>query len=255
MSKAEDKVKRIIEVVESILKHHGDPFSINVQLLFDELNNLLPEIMKEDLMLDITTVDALVNLIKAQDNWIRMESSLLVLGPLLALLKVKKYSLEELAQELTNAWTPIVEVEYLSKEAIKKGLEYIQGKRKYFLSTEEGEYVRKTSLNELEELGFLGEAFTQYINKFKRNLIEKLNKKQKLRLWDIIYSDDYHETLINALALSHILTMNLVSLAINPLTNEIFITKARNGEALSFPIVVTREQWMGEKKRLKEKST
>jgi len=232
VSKLEKLIDEILELLEKAKRREINPFDVDVKSLLDELSKLFPKLRSEDeYSLDMKALHSLALLIKEQEEFVRSESALLVLGPLLALLRARVMSSEELATLFIESWNPIVELEQLTTERMEQALDYWIKLTKYGVR-------REKSLPSISDV-----VFERKLEEVEKELKEKLGESGKVDYWNFIVSNDFRETVFRAYCISFLATQGKILLYRNPLGDEIFILPPEDTESpgSSMVIVISKD--------------
>ncbi len=248
VSRLEKLIDEILELLEKAKRREIDPFDVDVKSLLDELSKLFPKLRSEDeYSLDMKALHSLALLIKEQEEFVRSESALLVLGPLLALLRARVMSSEELATLFIESWNPIVELEQLTTERMEQALDYWIKLIKYGIRREKSLpsiSVGLVDYNYLRETGLVYDVvFERKLEEVEKELKEKLGRSGKVDYWNFIVSNDFRETVFRAYCISFLATQGKISLYRNPLGDEIFILPPEDTESpgSSMVIVISKD--------------
>lgn len=247
---------RIIDLCESVKKRGLDPFDVEVREFFDRLRELLPRIRKqEELYLDIQAVLGLAEVVSQQGEWIKSKSSMLYLDPLLIMLKLHALPSKELADVLTQAWHPIIDLESLSPHGIREAKEYWNNlpsldERWRDLETTEvltGEVARR----ELARMGILSdEDFAAMLDRAWRELKNAAGERGEISYWDFISERSFEETVMKAWFVSFLVSYGYATLELEPLEEEITLKplpkpqKLEQVATFSVPISISRSEWL-----------
>jgi len=247
---------RVIDLCESVKKKGLDPFDVEVREFFDRLRELLPKLRKEDeFYLDIRAVLGLADVVYQQGEWVKHRSSALYLDPLLIMLKIHALPPKELAEVLARAWYPIVDIECLTPDGIRKATEYWENlpsmeERLRGLEVTEvltGELAKK----ELAKMGvFSEEDFVALLDKSWRELREFAGEKGEVSYWAFISDRSFEGTVLRAWIVSFLVSYGYATMEIKPIEEEIVLKplpKPEKPEQLatfSVPIAISREEWL-----------
>jgi hypothetical protein len=256
MKERQELLLRIIDLCESVRKRGLDPFDVEVREFFDRLRELLPRLRShEDLYLDIQAVLGLAEVVFQQEEWIKHKSSMLYLDPLLIMLKLHALPARDLAEVLVRSWHPIIELESLSPEGVREGMEYWKNlpsldERWRELETTEimtGEVARR----ELARMGILSdEDFAAVLDKTWRELKERAGERGEISYWEFISERSFEETVVKAWLVSFLVTYGYATLELKPLEDEITLRPLPKPQRLervatfSVPIAISRAEWL-----------
>jgi len=225
--RAEDRVREVLKRVVSVLESGGDPFTLDVVSLFDELREVLLELEDWGLALDAETVRRIAELIKRQEEWVEGRTSTLSLYPFLALVKLASLQPRELALEFLRAWRPVVSLDVLSLSDLFLGLEYLGTRFKP---------VRPVLLEEVpvfEDYALESLNLPEVIDEAREELLKTLKDEGRVGYLDFVKGD-----IIKAYAVSLACSEGEASLEIDPLSGEVYVVPPREGEYESIAIIV-----------------
>jgi len=234
----EEQLKARIRTIKRIIEERKDPFTVDISSLLDDLRFFLEKYGEKILHLDAEAIENIVMLLVEQEEWLKMESQLLGLSSLAALMTLRKAPLKKIASIFLAAWIPQVYRDHLTLREIKRGLKYIEAFRRLPKKPKVGEEDTLGLVNEkfLKYLGIIGEKdFKKKLSEYALKIASQLEKNSRIEYWDaIIDENDYRKTVENALLLSHLISRGNLAIEIDPLKEKIFIVKeGKNGSKRS----------------------
>ncbi|MBS7614774.1 hypothetical protein KEJ18_03470 [Candidatus Bathyarchaeota archaeon] len=249
-----EELLRIIETCQSIENKGLNPFLINVDDLVSVIRQYFPNWSDPDeLCLDAEALNKIATVIKMQSEWIKQRATSLYRDPFLVEEKLRILSIERIAEIFMEAWHPIVELEQVTMGSLEAALRYWtelapldeRWRRENLLLAE----TSPTSREELIKQGILlSETFTEELEKLW-NELKAVARGRKIRYWDFIGSETYHETVRRAYLTSFLITYGYAALDVQPLEEEVFLqpfekpVSKENTPAFSFPISISFEEW------------
>ena len=232
------KLRELLEELTETLRKASDPFKIDIRYFIGELEKILPELTDEDLIVDAEILEQIAEVIKEQEEWVKGRSSLLVLGPFIALLKISTLSKQELAKELANAMHPIIELEQITWTDVLRALNYLSLRKRFVLEEVQGQETKIITGRKLEELGLIAKIdLRKVVEEVEEEIAKKISKNKLVDYSEIIADDEPLKRFFKAYAISYLATMGRISIFYNPLKEKYFIVKApQNGEYQSIVI-------------------
>lgn len=253
--KKRELMLRIIDLAKSVREKGIDPFEVEVEELFQRLQEIFPEVEDpEELLLDVRAVLGLTDVVSQQGDWIKHKSSLLYFDPMLVQWKLRELSEKQLARVLTKSWHPIVELECISRPGIRESVDYWTNlaplsERGIELETTEvspGEVGRDA----LSELGVESEKdFNDMMEKTWRELKKAAENEGRISYWDFVDAKDFHKTVRQAWLVSFLVSYGYATLEIQPLEEKIIIKPREEREtpeeevSSSIPIPISYSDW------------
>jgi len=234
--RAEARLREILEELLAAL-NSPDPFSVDLPRVLKELAELLPSLSEYGLEMDAEALYYVAELIARQEEWVKGRSALLVLGPFVAMLKVLALSTKELAQELLKAWNPIVELEQVTFADILRGLEYLEERGKPLPLPEAALPLSYAGFELLEELGLVaGPELEEAVGEVRELLRGEFERRGYALYREVVACDSLRKTYLRAYAISHLATSGEVSIAMDPVSGEVYVTPPGEGEVVSIAI-------------------
>mgnify|MGYP005645934519 CR=1 FL=1 len=235
------RLRKLLEEIVETEKASPDPFKINVRRLLDELSLLLPMIKDEDLELDSEILSRLADVVLRQEEWVRERSTTLLIGQLIALLKLRTMDKIDLTLELLNAWNPIVELEQVTLALLIRSLEYLRDRRLYRLpEASEGE-ARRLSLKDLVSMQMISNGS---LEKALRTVMERImhafRRIERIDYYDVVRGKNCFETYLNAYALACLASEGKVSITYDPLEDKYYVVRPGDDQAYYSIIVLLR---------------
>lgn len=251
-----EELQRIISMLTSVEERGLDPFLINVEDVIAVLRQYFPEWeLPDDLVLDAETIQHLASVIKMQSEWVKHRSTSLYTDPFLLEEKIRRLSREQLASIFLKSWHPTVELEQISPHSIMQAIQYWnelipmdeRWQKTAYTETEMG----VTSRKELIEQRVLAEKmFSEELEAFWQELIQKAGESEKIKYWDFVGSDTFDETARRAYLTSFLVTYGYATLEINRLEEEIFIKPYKTPirldgkkQVMSVPVPINFDDW------------
>ncbi|MBX5326314.1 MAG: hypothetical protein ACQXXH_00180 [Candidatus Bathyarchaeia archaeon] len=252
-----EELQRIIAMCMSVEERGLDPFLVDVEDLIKVIREYFPEWkLPEDLVLDAETIHHLASVIKMQSEWVKHRSTSLYTDPFLLEEKIRRLSREQLATIFLKSYHPIVELEQISPHSLMQAVQYWKDliplderwKRVEYTETSMG----VTSREEMIEQKVIAEKrFSEELEAFWRELLQKTGEKEKIEYWDFIGSDDFKETVRRAYLASFLVTYGYATLEIDRLEEIVFIKPHKKPipltgkkEVVSVPVSVSYDDWM-----------
>lgn len=252
-----EELQRIIDMLKSVEERRLDPFLINVEDIIAVIQEYFPEWeLPEDLVLDAETIQHLASVIKMQSEWVKHRSTSLYTDPFLLEEKIRRLSREQLASVFLKSWHPTVELEQISPHSIMQAIQYWnelipldeRWQQTAYTETETG----VTSREELIEQKVLAEKmFSEELETFWQELIQKVGENEKIKYWDFIGSDTFDKTVQRAYLTSFLVTYGYATLEIHRLEEEIFIKPYKEPirldgkkQVISVPVPVSSDDWV-----------
>lgn len=211
------------------------------------LKKHLPDWDVIDVMLkDSEAMQQLVAIVKLQDQWIKHRASALYIDPLLLELKIQLISKEELAECFAKCWHPIAQLDQLTARGLEKAFVYWRelvpfGERFKDQFGSYGQQAGSIGLEELESLSiFTKEEFEVRLNAIRNELAERSNGRE-IDYREFIAGKDPEETALRGYLVAFVVTEGTATLRVDPLTEQIFISKSEgkpDDETKSVAIVV-----------------
>jgi hypothetical protein len=252
-----EELQRIIDMFKSVEERGLDPFLINVEDVIAVIREYFPEWeLPEDLVLDAETVQHLASVIKIQSEWVKHRSTSLYTDPFLLEEKIRRLSREQLASIFLKSWHPTVELEQISPHSIMQAIQYWNELIPMDERWQETAYTKTemgvTSRNELVEQKLLAEKmFSEELETFWQELIQKAGQNEKIKYWDFIGEDTFDKTVRRAYLTSFLVTYGYATLEIDRLEEEIFIKPYGKPvrldgkkQVVSVPVSISFEDWV-----------
>ncbi|HDJ89588.1 MAG TPA: hypothetical protein ENG40_02715 [Thermoprotei archaeon] len=245
------RLVKIIELTKNIYENRIDPFKIDLNKIVEELAELFPRLKSaEEIGLDIEALYNIALLVKERGEWVKSESSLLVLGPLFAFLRVKLFEPEELAKIFLESWHPIICLNQITTMRLLSALKYWLSLEKY--GRKRMEVIRnigpdKIGFDELKKHGFLSEeGFRDIVLRFSKRIEKMFAERDRIDYWQCIMDKSFSKTVENAYALSFLVSRGIYFIDIEPLSGKIFVYKKMPRKMVSSSIVTTisYEEWL-----------
>jgi len=237
-----------------------DPFLIDVDDVISTVKEYFPEWeIPEDLCLDAETIHGLASVIKLQSEWVRHRSTSLYTDPFLLEEKLTRIGKEEIVETFVNAWHPIVEFEQISLHSLAEAFRYWESllpMKERWKEFPPAEFERSLATREelIRQRILQDKAFSEELENFWQELKNQVGTKGergKIRYWDFVGAETYHETVHRAFMTSFLVTYGYATLEVHPLEEEIFIkpyeeqmAKIGEKQLVSIPIAVSAEDWM-----------
>lgn len=214
----------LVELVETE-KASPDPFSINVRSFLEKLSEVFPLLRDEDLPIDAEILSKIADIIGEQEEWLTTRTSLLALGQLVALIKIRSFESAELARDFVNAWRPIVEMEQVTFTDILRSLSYLDDRMIFRLVPERSE-LQRFSEKDLEELGLASKVnLKDFIRRMEVRISEILEERSYIEYGEIVRGRTLVETYLNAYAVAYLSTRGSFGIAYDPIKDKYYITK------------------------------
>ncbi len=221
------KLRSLLDELVETVKSTTDPFKVDVKKILDELSKLLPALRDEHLVLDSEILSHIVEVVRDQEEWVKNRSSMLVLGPFIALLKISSLSERELARDLALSWHPIVELEQITFTEIMRALNYLSTRKSFKPDFLERGELKTVGVGDLENLGILSELDLQEIlDNIRQEVKRRLSGGGILEYFDFVKGESMLETFIRAYVISYLATMGELSIIHDPLKEEYYILEA-----------------------------
>ncbi len=224
------RLEEILDEVSATLRSSSDPFSVRVLEILDELRDLLPRMRDEDLLMDSEIILKLAEVVREQGEWLRRESTVAALGRIIALLKLSMDP-RSLAEELLEAWSPIVDLEQVTLADVHRSLSYLQEKR---IAPPSREMI--TLRGSLKEI-IPEEPDLEEILDEVREIVRKMEEPIPYRK---VVSGSPKEVLLKAYAIAFLASSGEISLVLDPVEEELYVTKPSPGKFFSYVIPVRR---------------
>ncbi len=255
----QEKLQRIIEMCIAIENHSIDPFSLNVDDIIKIVKEYFPDWKHPDeLRLDAEALHHLASVIKMQSEWVKHRSTLLYTDPFLLEQKIQQMSKEQMVEVFVQAWTPLVEAEQITLNAIAQSLLYWEALAPIDQRWKEVEAavvpMGNASRDELIKQRVLSNIeFSQELDGYWQELkdcVAKNGQEGKIRYWDFIGVDTYEGTVQRAFLASFLVTYGYATLEIDRLEELVFLkpyaeqrTELLTQQSNSVPIAVSFEEW------------
>jgi hypothetical protein len=215
-------LKEIVETCEAIERRRFNPFFLDLDLAVKTLRTYYPLWEKrEDLMLDAETVKKLSRVLTLQNVQLLFQSSRMCGDPAVIQEKIMRAGVKDLAQAMLNSLHPVVELEQLTIQSLKKGLEY-WGSLKPFIErirgrkTASGLSPVRAELSNLLESGVLQvEDFTSYLEGVLKELHGEFDLKGAVDYWDFVKRGGFSSTVDRAYAVSFLVSYGMVKMEVN----------------------------------------
>ena len=200
-----ERLQVIIDMCTAIETRQVDPFTLNlddiigvVQQYFPHWNHL------EELKLDAEALHHLASVVKIQSEWVKHRSTSLYTDPFLLEEKIRQTSKQGMLDVFASAWTPLVESEQLTLNALSQGLLYWDalpplGNRWKDINVSAVD-AGQVSRDELVKQRVLGDReFGEELDCYWRQLKDKAAEHGgKIAYWDFIGAATYEETVQRA---------------------------------------------------------
>ena len=252
-----ERLQRVIDLCESVEERGLDPFTVDVEDILAVVREYFQEWeLPEELCLDAEAIHRLASIIKLQSDWVKHQSTSLYTDPFLLEEKLERLGKEELADLFLEIWQPIVELEQLSPHSLAEAIKYWKNllpiserwPETFSPETETGATTRE----ELIKQRILAEkAFPETLEMVWKELKLKVSGVGKIRYWDFVGADTYHETIKRAYLTSFLVTYRYATLEVHRLEEEIFIkpfekpaSAIGKKQLVSIPVSVSFEEWM-----------
>ncbi len=252
---AREELRRIIGLCKSVEEKGLDPYLVDVDDLIKVIKDYFPRWKNiEDLCLDTEALNHIASVIRMQSEWIRYRATALYRDPFLIEEKIRKMSVEDMAEIFLRSWRPIVEFEQLTINSFREALKYwsdlLPLSERWQRIGYEKIGLQMMTREEMVEEGLLSsESFAVELEKMWRELKDAALKKGKVRYWDFIGSDTYEATARRAYLTSFLVTYGYARMEVNYLEEEIFLlpneepSPKEDAELISFPIPISFEEW------------
>jgi len=258
---AREELLRIINLCKSVELKGLDPYLVDIEDLIKVIRNHFPMWRNsEDLCLDAEALNQISSVVRMQGEWVKKRATRLYRDPLLIEERIRSLPSNKLAEIFLEVWRPIIELEQLTIKCFREALKYWgdllplseRWKKTGYIKTES----QKIAIEEAIKEGALSdESFMVNLEKMWLELRNASPKGGKIRYWGFIFSDTYKETTRRAYLASFLVTHGYARLEIDLLEGEIFIVPndkpvpPLEGEAISFPITISLEEWRRWKER------
>jgi len=241
-----EKLEKVIEQCKLIEDGLLQPFSINVEDLILVLRKCFPECKTlEERQIDSEALYRVSSVIAIQSEWVKRRTTSMYRDPFLLEEKIKNLNGEKILSIFLKCWRPIIFVEQITENSLKKALEYWKGlppiKERTPKIVEERDVFRGAK--------WITEKFMKELNEIRIEFNEKIKKYSgKIKYWDFISVDSYSETIKRAYLMSFLITYGHVKIELQE--DEIFLVpgedKKENIRArkTSLPIPVSFEYWV-----------
>jgi hypothetical protein len=252
-----ERLQVIIEMCAAIEAHQADPFTLNIDDIIGVVQQYFPQWNNPDeLKLDAEALHHLASVVKLQSEWVKHRSTSLYTDPFLLEEKIRQTSKEGMIQVFASAWTPLVESEQLTLNALAQGLLYWEAlpplgnrwKDIDVLAVNAGQVSR----DELVKQRVLSDVeFSEELDGYWQQLKQKAAAhKGKIGYWDFIGADTYEETVQRAFLTAFLVTYGYATLEVDRLEETITIipletprTEALTVQSTSVPIVVSIDDY------------
>ncbi|MCD6562621.1 MAG: hypothetical protein J7K23_01740 [Thermoproteales archaeon] len=234
------KLKDLLDELLVTLSKSSDPFKIDINRYVKELEKIFPYIDIQGLDIDSEIIYTLTDIVKKQKEWLKNKSFLFLLGSLIALIKIAKMNSEDLANELTKAWKPIVSLEQITFNEILRGMNYMSQKK--FIVFEEGILKEVKDFNQDDLLkDFIKKTFLEeYIRKVERHLSVLFKEKNIVEYGVLIGSGDFKEKYMRGLALSYLAREGRIILYYDAIEEKVYILKPEYSNNKEYESIVIR---------------
>jgi hypothetical protein len=252
-----EELQRVIDMCQSVEERGLDPFLVDVETIITVIRQYFPEWeLPEDLVLDAETVHHLASVIKMQSEWVKHRSTSLYTDPFLLEEKIRRLSREQLATIFLKSWHPTVELEQISPHSLIQAIQYWQGLLPLDERWQKTAYTETqigfTSKQELLEQKVLAEKqFSEELETFWQELLQKTGENEKIKYWDFIGADTFDITVRHAYLTSFLVTYGYATLEIDRLEEEIYIKPHKKpiplsgkNQVVSVPVSISFEDWM-----------
>ena len=246
----EERIRKRLQEMKEVIEKRQDPFQIDVASVLEDLRLLLEKYGESVFSLDAEAIESVIEIISEQEEWIKVESSLLGIGPILAVLSLKNMDAQDIGRALLSSWTPLVYRDHLTIREIFRGLRYIEEVRRIrkTLGVEEEGTLGFLSRDYLKTLGIMSEEeFNAKISLLSLKVAPLLENNKQVKYWDVILEDSYAKTVENAVLLAFLISRGEISLKIDPESGEVYIVKPDAEEIrkrFSIAIPLSYEEWV-----------
>lgn len=222
--RGKEKLERIIEMCLAIENRTSEPFSLNVDEILKVIREYFPRWQNpEELKLDAEALHHLATVIKLQSEWVKQRSNALYTDPFLLEEKILQVGKQEMVDVFLKAWSPLVEFEQLSLNALAQGLLYWEALApisERWKDLEANEVLNRiTSRDDLIKARVLSDKeFSEELNHYWMELKDCVSKKGqngKISYWDFIGADTYEDTVQRALLTSFLVSYGYATLEID----------------------------------------
>jgi len=252
-----ERLQVVIEMCTAIETRQVDPFTLNVDDIIAVVQQYFPQWNNPDeLKLDAEALHHLASVVKLQSEWVKQRSTSLYTDPFLLEEKIRQTSKEGMIDVFASAWTPLVESEQLSLNALAQGLLYWEALpplgdrwKDIDVSAVQAGQVSREELVKQRVLGDreFGEELDCYWQQLKAKAAER---DGKIPYWDFIGAESYEETVQRAFLTAFLVTYGYATLLIDRLEETVAIvpletprTEALTVQSTSVPLVVSVEDW------------
>jgi hypothetical protein len=252
LSKVSDEIyDRILDLAVKVAEGVVDPFDVDVGRFISLLaeKGELDKLDYDLLVKDIRALNGLIMILESQSRLLRRKGLGLYLDKALMRLRIYKMDIMDLAKVFSFSWSPIVEVEALSDEAIFDALSYFNslrdlGSRRLKFEEREGviDYDYKPRIFIIPEA-------------LRKRMMVLLDELREVSRTDYIdYNMFIHagvgDPVERAYILSFLISDGWVDVKINRLEEKIYI-RARDERRMvsnpsTLPVVVRREEGQGD---------
>jgi hypothetical protein len=252
-----ERLHVVIEMCTAIENRQAEPFTLNVDDIIAVVKEYFPHWSNpEELRLDAEALHHLANVVKLQSEWVKQRSTSLYTDPFLLEEKIRQTSKEGMVDVFVATWTPIVEGEQLTLNALAQGLLYWAalpplGNRWRDIdvsAVDTGQVSREEMVAQrvLSDVEFAAEL-DAYWKQLKTQAAERGGK---IAYWDYIGADTYEETVQRAFLTAFLVTYGYATLEIDRLEETVTVvpldtprTQALSVQSTSVPIVVSVEEY------------
>lgn len=234
MSKKEKELRRIIELPDSLMKHGGDPFAIDVKDALLRINENRLSDMIRSLKLESEALNSVSKVVEAQQGWVVDALKGLRLDPELVRERIRGMRQSELFRALSRHAYPALGIQRISRERIRAAMEYFGlvdpwGKKSSLGSVSREQQEEVVELPREKEL-------EQEAMDFFNSTLKPMVEKGPVPYRDVVGGGE--AGLRRAFYIAYLSGMGMISVKREPLSGETFIVRPGGGEYESVAIGV-----------------
>lgn len=198
------ELESVINLCRMVQNGKIEPFDIDFDYVMGVIKKHYPDITNiQDFCLDAQALKELSSVLERQNQWIEHQSTTLYKDPFMLSQSLLAMDIGTIADVFLKSWHPLVEMEQISAKTLAGSLGYWgdlipfdERTQELFAEERDTEYA---SMDEARQLGFIPEeGFTDIIEKFWKELGEKVGPGGDIDYWEWIGAESYQETVYRA---------------------------------------------------------
>lgn len=198
------ELESVINLCKMVQNGKIEPFDIDFDYVMSVIKKHYPDIKDiKDFCLDAKALKELSNVLERQNQWIEHQSTTLYKDPFMLSQSLLAMDIGKIADAFLKSWHPLVEMEQISAKTLAGSLDYWgavipfdERVQDTYAEERDTEYA---SMDEARQLGIIPEeGFTDIIEKFWKELGEKVGPGGVIDYWEWIGAESYQETVYRA---------------------------------------------------------